>query len=181
MADALKRAAVDEKPARTKVDRSNLKKGLLGGGAAAGAGSANSQELGFREWPTAPVPTSPEERGFGQPLPTYKELMDERNKPLPLPTGGDVVDSIFNILGMPMTGLQGTARGLFGLATGEGLAGAAAQAANTMDVGWKNGRVDVRGMNPDKGADQFERYVTDVTGDPSLGWMAKMGLMLGGI
>ena len=50
-----------------------------------------------------------------------------------------------------------------------------------MDVGWKDGRVDMSNMNPDKGADQLEGYVTDVTGDPSLGWMAKMGLILGSI
>jgi hypothetical protein len=80
-----------------------------------------------------------------------------------------------------MTGLQGIGRGLFGLATGEGLTEAAAQAGNTMDVGWKDGRVDVSGINPDKGADQLEEYVTEKTGDEALGWMAKMGLLLGGI
>ena len=65
--------------------------------------------------------------------------------------------------------------------TGEDLTTAAAEAAHTMDVGWKNGLLDVSGMNPDKGADQLEGYVTDVTGDPSLGWMAKMGLLFGGL
>jgi GNAT superfamily N-acetyltransferase len=108
-------------------------------------------------------------------------LMADKDKPLPVPTAGDIGESILSILGMPMTGLQGIGRGLFGLATGEGLTEAAAQAGNTMDVGWKDGRVDVSGINPDKGADQLEEYVTEKTGDEALGWMAKMGLLLGGI
>ena len=56
--------------------------------------------------------------------------------------------------------------GGYGLLTGEDLATAAAEAANTMDVGYKDGKLDVKNINPDKGADQLEGYVTDVTGDP---------------
>ena len=108
-------------------------------------------------------------------------MLADKDKPLPVPTGGDIAESVLNILGMPMTGLQGISRGLFGLATGEDFTEAAAQAGNTMDVGWKDGRADVRNMNPDKGADQLEGYVTEKTGDESLGWLAKMGLLLGGI
>ena len=37
------------------------------------------------------------------------------------------------------------------------------------------------GMDSDKGADRLEKYVTEKTGDESLGWLAKMGLLLGGI
>ena len=104
----------------------------------------------------------------------------DKDKPLPLPTAGDVADSLFTILGMPMTGLQGLARGGYGLLTGEDLATAAAEAAQTMDVGWKNGLLDVSKINPDKGADQFEGYVTDVTGDQALAGWQRWGCYLAG-
>ena len=108
-------------------------------------------------------------------------MLADKDKPLPVPTWGDIGESVMNVLGMPMTGLQGLARGGYGLLTGEDFTEAAAQAGNTMDVGWKDGLLDVSGMNPDKGADQAEAYVTEKTGDESLGWMAKMGLLFGGL
>jgi hypothetical protein len=98
-----------------------------------------------------------------------------------VPTWGDIGESVTNVLGMPMTGLQGLARGAYGLLTGEDFTEAAAQGGNTMGVGWKDGLLDMSGMNPDKGADQAEAYVTEKTGDESLGWMARMGLLFGGL
>lgn len=108
-------------------------------------------------------------------------MLADKDKPLPVPTWGDIGESVMNVLGMPMTGLQGLARGGYGLLTGEDFTEAAAQAGNTMDVGWRDGVLDVSQMNPDKGADQAEAYVTENTGDESLGWMAKMGLLFGGL
>jgi hypothetical protein len=162
MADALRQAGV-----KTKADRSNLKAGLLpAGAAAAGSGTAKSAE-----------PTSPEERGFQ----SWEDVSRDPTAPLPVPTWGDIGESVTNVLGMPMTGLQGLARGAYGLLTGEDFTEAAAQGGNTMGVGWKDGLLDMSGMNPDKGADQAEAYVTEKTGDESLGWMAKMGLLFGGL
>lgn len=122
-------------------------------------------------------PTSPEERGFE----SWEEVSRDPTAPLPVPTWGDIGESVTNVLGMPMTGLQGLARGAYGLLTGEDFTEAAAQGGNTMGVGWKDGLLDMSGMNPDKGADQAEAYVTEKTGDESLGWMARMGLLFGGL
>jgi hypothetical protein len=126
-------------------------------------------------------PTTPEERGFK----SWEEVSRDPTAPLPAPTWGEAMgkagSNLMYVLGLPMTGLQGLARGGYGLMTGEDLTEAAAQAGSTMDVGWKDGLLDVSEMNPDKGADQAGKYVTEKTGDEALGWMAKMGLLLGGI
>ena len=89
------------------------------------------------------------------------------DEPLEKPTAGDVMDSVFNILDMPMAGLQGLVRTGYGLATGESLLDALAEGVHITQQG------------PDYGADRFEQYITDKTGDPSLGWMGKMGLLFG--
>ena len=126
-------------------------------------------------------PTTPEERGFK----SWEEVSRDPTAPLPAPTWGEAMgkagSNLMHVLGLPMTGLQGLARGGYGLLTGEDLTEAAAQAGDTMDVGWKNGLLDVSQMNPDKGADQAGAYVAEKTGDESLGWMAKMGLLFGGL
>ena len=107
-------------------------------------------------------------------------LLADKDKPLPVPTWGDVGESVGGVLSMPMTGLQGIARGLYGLATGEDVVTAGAEAAGVMGSEHK-GSLMTPGMDSDKGADRLEKYVTEKTGDESLGWMAKMGLLLGGI
>jgi hypothetical protein len=148
---------------------------LLAGTAAGTAGLLAAPALMRGE------PTSPEERGFA----SWEEVSRDPTAPLPAPTWGEAMgkagSNMMHVLGLPMTGLQGIARGGYGLLTGEDFNEAAAQAGNTMDVGWKDGLLDVSGMNPDKGADQAAGYVTDKTGDESLGWMVKMGLLFGGL
>ena len=128
MEDALRGALEKESPTvgepakvntgRSPADRSSLKKGLLGSGAAGAAGGASAQDAGFPEW-------SRYEIGPSHGLPT--------------PTWGDVGESLFTVLGAPMAGLQGLARGAYGLATGEGLAGAGAEAAHMMGSRYKGG------------------------------------------
>lgn len=98
--------------------------------------------MGWGEWPTyeQPIPTSPSERGFApwsdyepeRVIDTSADMM--LGNPLgamgnmsPI-TGGEWA----NLFGMPMAGLQGMARGLFGLATGEDVVTAGAEAANMM-------------------------------------------------
>jgi hypothetical protein len=87
-----------------------------------------------------PVPTSPAERGF-------KPWSDYEKEPV-IDTGADMMlgnpmgamgnmapiegGDWLNLLGMPMAGLHGIARGLFGLATGEDAATAGAEAAHMM-------------------------------------------------
>lgn len=88
-----------------------------GGGAAAGAaglagaGNASASDAGFPEW-------SRYEIGPSHGLPT--------------PTWGEIGESVLNVLGTPMAGLQGIARGLYGMATGEDVVTAGAQAAHMM-------------------------------------------------
>ena len=107
-------------------------------------------------------------------------MLADKDKPLPVPTWGDVGESVGGVLSMPMTGLQGIARGLYGLATGEDIVTAGAEAAGVMGSEHK-GSLMTPGMDSDKGADRMEKYVTEKTGDESLGWLTKMGLLLGGI
>ena len=107
-------------------------------------------------------------------------MLADKDKPLPVPTWGDVGESVGGVLSMPITGLQGIARGLYGLATGEDIVTAGAEAAGVMGSEHK-GSLMTPGMDSDKGADRMEKYVTEKTGDESLGWLTKMGLLLGGI
>jgi hypothetical protein len=88
----------------------------MAGGAAGGAGGAGASEAGFPEW-------SRYEIGPSHGLPT--------------PTWGDVGESLFNVLGAPMAGLQGLARGAYGLATGEDVVTAGAEAAHMMGSEYK--------------------------------------------
>ena len=74
------------------------------------------------------------QQGF-TPWPEYKDP----NAPLPVPTWADIGGSVVDVLGAPMAGLQGIARGAYGLATGEDLATAGAQAAHMMGSEHKNG------------------------------------------
>ena len=150
------------------------KMALGGAGATAAAGaSAEEPSMGWREWPTQdqPIPTSPSERGF----PAWPEYKDP-NERLPVPTGGDIADSLFTVLGMPMAGLQGLVRGGYGLLNGEDLATAGAEAAHMMGAEYKandRGGLMAPGGDSDEGFDRFGKKVTDVTGDPTLGFYAK--------
>ena len=89
-----------------------------------------------------------------------------------MPTGGDIADSLFTILGMPMAGLQGLVRGGYGLLNGEDLVTAGAEAAHMMGAEYK-GDIVAPGGDSDEGFDRFGKKVTDVTGDPTLGFYAK--------
>ena len=72
---------------------------------------------------------------------------------LPLPTWEDVGDSLFTVLGMPMAGLQGLARGAYGLMTGEDLVTAAAE-ANHMTGGSLDGNIGRPGGDTEEGWDR---------------------------
>lgn len=89
------------------------------------------------------------------------------DEPLKKPTAGDILNSVFHALDMPMAGLQGLVRTGYGLAAGESLLDALAEGVHITQQG------------PDYGADRLEKYITEKTGDPSLGWMGKMGLLFG--
>jgi hypothetical protein len=88
-----------------------LRKAGGGAVAATAAGGASASDAGFPEW-------SRYEIGPSHGLPT--------------PTWGDIGESVFNVLGAPMAGLQGLARGVYGLATGEDVVTAGAEAAHMM-------------------------------------------------
>jgi hypothetical protein len=94
------------------------------------------------------------------------------DKPLPVPTAGDIADSLFNVLGMPMAGLQGIVRGGYGLLNGEDIVTAGAEAANMMGAEHK-GSLMTPGSDSDEGFDRLGKKVTDVTGDETLGFYAK--------
>lgn len=113
--------------------------------AAAGAGGANAEDQTFDEY--------------------LSEM--ERNAPLPVPTGGDILDSVFDVLDMPMEGLQMIGRGLFGLATGEDPTQALAEGVHVAEQG------------PEYGAERLGNFVEEKTGDNVLGDWAKWGLLLG--
>lgn len=93
-----------------------------GGGAAAaglaGAGNASASDAGFPEWSQYEIGPS---------------------HGLPPPTWGDVGESLFSVLGAPMAGLQGLARGAYGLATGEDVVTAGAEAAHMMGSRYEGG------------------------------------------
>jgi len=80
---------------------------------------------------------------------------------LPVPTWGDVGESLFTVLDMPMTGLQGMARGIGGLLSGEDMVTAAAEANHMM------------GGGSEEGWDRVGKKVTEKTGDETLGFYAK--------
>ena len=80
---------------------------------------------------------------------------------LPVPTWGDVGESLFTVLDMPMTGLQGMARGIGGLLSGEDMVTAAAEANHMM------------GGGSEEGWDRAGKKVTEKTGDETLGFYAK--------
>ena len=116
------------------------------GAAATAAGGANAQDGILAQ------PTTPQERGFK----TWEEVSRDPTAPLPAPTWGETFEKVGSNLGMildaPMTGLQGIARGLWGLANGEDLVTAGAQANHMMQGGSQEGfdRVgdQVRGLKP---------------------------------
>lgn len=103
------------------------------GAAATAAGGANAQDGILAQ------PTTPQERGFK----TWEEVSRDPTAPLPAPTWGETFEKVGSNLGMildaPMTGLQGIARGLWGLANGEDLVTAGAQANHMMQGGSQEG------------------------------------------
>ena len=147
----------DALAAAAGVDRANLKKGLLPVGAGAAAVSSTQ----------AAEPTTPAARGF-TPWPEYTDP----NAPLPVPTWSEIGGNVLDVLAMPMAGLTGLARGAYGLATGEDLVTAGAQAANMMGSEHR-GSLMTPGMDNEEGFDRFGKKVTEVTGDEALGFYAK--------
>lgn len=140
--DPMVRDAVEEwRASRLNAERHNkygrggmiaAPAGVLAAGARAEDEPRSAQEAGFPEWPE------------------YKDP----NAPLPTPTGWDIVDSVTNVLGMPMAGLQGLARGAYGLLSGEDLATAGAEAAHMMGSEYKDGFM-TPGYDTDEG---WQRY-----------------------
>ena len=107
----------------------------------AGAGNASASDAGFPEW-------SRYEIGPSHGLPT--------------PTWGDVGESVFNVLGAPMAGLQGLARGAYGLATGEDLVTAGAQAAHMMGSEYKGeGGLMTPGIDSAEGWKRYGDFTED--------------------
>jgi hypothetical protein len=122
-----------------------------GGAVAAGAAGAANAQSSPENW--APVqmeggarqeydPRSPQEAGF----PEWSRYEIGPSHGLPTPTWGDIGNTTLEVLDKPMSGLQGLARGLFGLATGEGLTEAAAQAGHMMQGGSEEGFDRVGGV-----------------------------------
>ena len=110
---------------RPEVDRSGLKKGLLGSGAAGAAKSKAEEDESYLDtyFEDEYVPWE-QIGGAGMPTPTWTDVLD---------VTGQIID-------MPMSGLQGMARGAWGLLNGEDLATAGAEANAMMeggaDAGW---------------------------------------------
>ena len=130
MADALQNAGAVGTPAkvntgRPEVDRSGLKKGLLGAGAAGAAKTKAEEDESYLDtyFEDEYVPWE-QIGGAGMPTPTWTDVLD---------VTGQIID-------MPMSGLQGMARGAWGLLNGEDLATAGAEANAMMeggaDAGW---------------------------------------------
>ena len=142
------------------AQRQNRQRGMADPGLLGATAAGSAAAAGFAPWPE------------------YKDP----NAPLPVPSFGEAMGNALDVLAMPMTGLQGIGRGLYGLATGEDLVTAGANAAHIMGSEYKDGGILMTpGMDSEKGATKLESWVTEKTGDPSLGWMAKMGLIFGGI
>ena len=135
--------------------------------AAGGAGGANSAEM------TQAAPTTPEERGF----PSWDRYETGPSHGLPTPTWGDVGESLFTVLGAPMSGLHGLARGAYGLLNGEGLAGAGAEAAHMMGTGYKDGKM-VPGYDTSEGWERYGKYAEDMFKDAGVPAKAAKGIGL---
>ena len=78
---------------------------------------------------------SPDEAGF----PEWSRYEIGPSHGLPTPTWGDIGSTTMEVLDKPMTGLQGIVRGLYGLANGESLVEAGAQANHMMSGGSEEG------------------------------------------
>jgi hypothetical protein len=132
---------------------------LQRGGAAAGAGLLSAGAMAS--------PTTPQERGF----PTWEEVSRDPTAPLPAPTWGEAMgkagDNIMTVLDAPLSGIQGLSRVGYGLLNGE-----------NFDTAMNHG-ADVVNGGVEAGADRFGNWVSDVTGDDTLGFYAKWGSLLG--
>jgi hypothetical protein len=117
-------------------------------------------------------PRSAREAGFPE-LPVY----EDPNAPLPMPTGWDIVDSVTGVLGMPMAGLQGLARGVYGLATGEDLTTAAAEAAHMMGSEWK-GDMMTPGYDTGEGWQRYGALTEDTLNEAGVSEPVSRGLGL---
>jgi hypothetical protein len=80
---------------------------------------------------------------------------------------GKAGDVLGMVLDAPMKGWQGIARGLYGLANGEDLVTAGAQANSLMEAG------------VEEGTDRAGKWVAEKTGDDTLGFYTKYGLLFG--
>ena len=132
------------------------------------SGQRLSREAGYvpkyRQQGSATVPAMGAAAGVGAAGLAAQAAYDP-DAPLPVPDGGQILDSVFRILDMPASGLMGLGRGLFGLVTGEG-----AEEALRQGVSVSEGGTDAAG-------ERLEDYVADKTGDESLGWLLKQGLL----
>ena len=120
-----------------------------------------SRDKGWRP----PKPKPPQERARAPKAPSNNAMAlalaaaagssaASADEGLPLPTAGDIADSLFTVLGMPMAGLQGLARGAYGLLSGEDLVTAAAE-ANHMTGGSLLGDIGRPGGDTEEGWDRI--------------------------
>ena len=126
------------------------------GAAATGTGAVyadDSPEMGWREWP---------------------EFKDP-NERLPVPAGVDIADSLFTVLGMPMAGLQGIARGAYGLLSGEDLATAGAEAAQMMGSDLSGG-IATPGYDTEEGWRRYGQFTEGVFNDAGVNPKVSKGL-----
>lgn len=89
-------------------------------------------------------------------------VLADKDKPLPLPTMSDIVDSVTGILDVPLQGLQGLARTGYGLLSGESFDTAANHGADVVNAG------------VDAGAQRFGNYTLDKTKSPEMATFAHM-------
>jgi len=141
------------------------------GAAATGAGAAYAgepstpEEHGFPPWsdyePEPVVDTSPDMM-IGNPMGAIGNAA---------PLSGD---EWMNLLGMPMAGLQGIVRGLFGLANGEDLVTAGAEASNMMGADYQT----PYGHDSDEGWRRYGQYTEDLFNDAGVDKRVSRGLGL---
>jgi hypothetical protein len=129
--------------------------GVLATGARAEDQPRSAREAGFPDWP----------------------VYEDPNTPLPLPTGWDIFDSVVNVLGMPMAGVQGLARGVYGLATGEDLTTAGAEAAHMMGSEHE-GSLMTPGYDTDEGWRRYGALTEDTFNEAGVPEPVSKGLGL---
>jgi hypothetical protein len=133
--------------------------------AAAGSGAANSAEGYTQLGPGFASGFGPQQEGStpaANGLPSWDRYETGPSHGLPTPTWGDVGESLFSVLGAPMAGLQGLARGAYGLATGEDVVTAGAEAAHMMGSRHKGkGGIMTPGTDSAEGWKRYGDYTED--------------------